>query len=245
MQFVVKNRAGEVVAGFDDETDADDFVESHGAFGLSVEDDFEDNLEELTKYLDDVDKWTRDYVFDNSDYADNYLCLVCEDQVNWRDCIDEWLSGEDYAHLPESVAQTVWENIDPGFDSEAEALRNEYASYSGKGCCIGSFEIGEYEQQFDFSDDSILTDLHNSGKLDDYLDHYNGEVYPCRSRRREKNEDTGYYEGVGRETYNPYNRKSETLEVIVAVGGQVQIVIPEERMRELVTEAILQLARKK
>jgi len=202
----------------------------------------EEKLQELSDYLDSIGKWAEDYIFDNSDYADNYLCLVCEDQIRFRDEVVEWVCSN-YENLDEDFGKLVWENLDPGFDSEAEAIRNEYASYSGKGCCIGAFEIGEYEEQVDFSNDDVLTELHDSGELDDYLDEVNCDVYPCRHKRREKNENTGRYEYVGRETYNEYNRDNPTLEIIVACGGQVQIVVPEERMHELVTETILQVVR--
>jgi hypothetical protein len=200
----------------------------------------EEKLEELTEYLDNVGKWAEDYVFDNSDYADSYYTLVCEDQIIWLDRIEEWIE-DNYPHFDKSFARAVWENIDPGFDSEAETHRCEYAGYSGKGCCIGAFGIGEYEEQLDFSDDSVCSELHESGELDDYLDEYNGDVYPCRSQRRELNESTGRYEPVGRETYTS-GRGHDTLEVIVGVGGQVRFVIPESRMRELITETVLQLA---
>lgn len=240
--FYVKNNENDTVAEFTDKVDAEDFVGNHKAFALTIESDFDDNLEKLTEYLDNVGKWTEDYVFDNSDYADSYYCLVTEDSITWRDRIREWVS-EEYPHLSEKFADSVWENCEGKWDSEAEAIRNEYDSYSGKGCCIGSFGIEEYEQQLDFSDQSICTELHESGELDDYLDEYNGDVYPCRAKHRVKNEDTGHYEYVGRELYNPHNHKNATLEVIVGVGGQVRFVIPEERMRELVVETILEVAR--
>lgn len=201
----------------------------------------QDKLQELNDYLDSIGKWAEDYIFDNSDYGDNYLGLVCEDQIRFQDDVVRWVRGE-YPHLSEEFGRKVWENLDPGFDSEAEAIRNEYSTYSGPGCCIGAYEIGEHEEQIDFSNDDVLTELHDSGELDDYLDEVNCDVYPCRHKRREKNENTGRYEEVGRETYNPYNRDHATLEVIVACGGQVQIVVPAERMRELVTETILQVA---
>jgi len=200
----------------------------------------EEKLQELNDYLDSVGEWAEDYVFDNSDYADSYYTLVCEDQIIWRDRIEEWVC-EEYPHLSKEFARRVWENCDPGYDSEAETHRCEYAGYSGKGCCIGSFAIGEYHDQYDFSGDTVLDELHDSGELDDYLDHYNGDVYVNRDRRREKNEETGRWEYVGRKTYGP-DRPHATLDLITHVGGQVRFVISEERMRELITETILQVA---
>lgn len=202
----------------------------------------ESKLERLTDYLDSVGQWVEEYVFENSDFADSYYCLVTEDQINFRESVREWVH-DNYEQFDDSFADKVWERIDPGFDAETETDRNEYAEYSRDGCCIGSFAIDEYEEQLDFSDNSILTELHESGDLDDYLDCYRGDVYPCRSKRRERRESDGRYENVGRETYNPYNHKNPTLEVIVGVGGQVRFVIPAERMRELVTETVLQIAR--
>lgn len=204
----------------------------------------EDHIEAVAEFVDSVDQWAMDYVFDNSDYADSYYILVCEDQIIWRDRIVEWVR-ENYPHLSEEFGRRVWENVDPGFDSEAETHRNEYAGYAGKGCCIGSFAIGEYHDQYDFSGDTVLDELHESGDLDDYLDHYNGDVYVSRDRRREKDPTTGKFRSVGRETYNPYNHDHPTLDLVTAVGGQVRFVIPEERMREIVTETVLQLAAKR
>ena len=40
----------------------------------------EDRLERLTEFLDSVAQWAEEYCFDNSDYADSYFILVCEDQ---------------------------------------------------------------------------------------------------------------------------------------------------------------------
>jgi hypothetical protein len=61
-------------------------------------------------------------------------------------------------------------------------------------------------------------------------------VYVSRNRRREKNEKTGYYECVGRETYMPYDHCADhpCFEVMTNPGGQWHYVVSADDMRGLV-----------
>jgi hypothetical protein len=144
------------------------------------------------------------------------------------------------------VAEYVFEELDGSFDCELEYDSNEYAGYSDAGCCLGSWDIGEYELQIDINDCDELKALHDRGDLDDILDDVNCDVYVSRSYRREKNEETGYYENVGRETYMPYHRNSDHPDImaITSPGGQWRFVVPEERMSELVLEGYAKLREK-
>jgi hypothetical protein len=209
----------------------------------------------VTDLLDGIGKWADEYCTENEDYATGYDCLVDEDQINWKGRTDEWVrdeleSRDEFVDLKEHddlvmfdgvvkfVSDYVFEELDGSSECELEYHPSEYAGYDGEGCCLSSFEIGEHEEQVDISCHDELKALHDRGDLDDILDDVNCDVYVSRSRRREKNEETGYYECVGRETYQPYSHNAEypTFEVYTNPGGQWRFVVSAERMGELVQE---------
>ena len=197
--FSVLNRGGDVVAGFDNRADADEFVENNKAFGLSVEFD-SDKFDELSKFLDSVAQWVEEYCTENEDFASGYDCIVFEDAIRWRDRFEDYVRTN--FDLPDDVsARDVWERLDKRFDFEWVYCSNEYAAYSGEGFCAVSFDIGEQEEQIEVDGHDILRELHECDALDDYLDEYNGDLYISRCRPRVYDEDKGHYVFKGRETY--------------------------------------------
>jgi hypothetical protein len=232
----------------------DAFVDCRGEYHSDETDQHDANVAIVTDVLDGVGKWAEEYCTENTDYVDGYFCLVDEMSHDWPERIEEWFSDlcyngegyEDYEDDNEFLAElvaAVCEAIDVGFDCEPEYDANEYACYSGPGCCLWSFDIGEHEEQVDISYYDELQALHDAGELDDVLDDVNCDVCVSRRRRREKNEKTGNYEPVGRETYMPYDHDADhpTFEVYTNPGGQWRFVISAERMGELVQEAIATL----
>jgi hypothetical protein len=214
----------------------------------------------VTVILEGHGKWADEYCTENEDYASGYDCLVDEDQARWRDRTDTWVrdeleSRDEFVDLEEHddlvkfdgvvkfVSDYVFEELDGSSDCELEYHPSEYAGYDGEGCCLDSFEIGEYELQIEINDCDELKALHDRAVLDDILDDVNCDVYVSRSRRREKNEETGYYEHVGRETYMPYARQSDHPDIMAytSPGGQWRFVISAERMGELVEEGYAKL----
>ena len=207
------------------------------------------DIEVVSDFLDTCGKWAEEYCTENTDYADGYSCIVDEGQHSWNGHVREWVEEEygdrmghtDFDDYIEKIVEKVCENLDGGFDCEAEYDRNEYSAYSGKGCCLASFGIGEHEEQIEINENDVLRGLHERGDLDDVLDDVNCDVYVSRSRRREKNEETGHYENVGRETYMPYEHRSEhpDLLIYINISGQWQFVVDADRMGELVCDALL------
>jgi len=204
----------------------------------------------VTEVLDGYAEWAEEYCTGNSDYPDCYAYVVQERRHDWDGRVKEWIEGEygDIAgytpfegYIDEVVAK-VCDELDAGFDCEPEYTRDSYGAYSGSGCCLDSFDIGEHEDQVDINGCDELKALHDDGRLDDILDDYNGETYVSRSRRRVKNEETGYYECVGRETYMPYEHdaKHPCFCIYTNISGQWYWVVDAERMAELVCAAILE-----
>ena len=218
-----------------------------GGFHSNLEDMNEANVEIVTEVLDSIVQWAEEYCTENTDYADGYYCILEESSYNWTDIVEDWIynSYPDDCRfstyvLKDLVAQVI-ENIDAGFDCEVEYNSSEYSRYTGNGCCLDGFDIGEYEEQVDITCFDELKELHLRGELDNCLDCYNGDGYVSRQQRREKNEKTGHYENVGRETYDPYDRGDTTFEMYMNPGGRWDFVVPADRMEELVTESIIQL----
>lgn len=208
----------------------------------SKDDRHEADVTIVEELLDGVDVWVTEYCTENSDYADGYSYVVNELRNDWHDKVEDWI-GYDNPDLTTKIADKVCEDIDGEFDCEQEYSHNEYSCYDGDGCCLFSDAIGEYENQLELSAYDELQELHDDDRLDDVLDDVNCDVTVSRSKNRVKNEKTGYYEGVGRETYKD-NSDHPCLMTYHMPGGQWHFVVPAGRMEELITEAILELARR-
>lgn len=170
---------------------------------------FDAEVQIVTDFLNDADKWACEYATDNTDYACIYSHIIDEDHINWKDKVVEWVCDKGY---PEEVGEYVWEQLD-SFDAEPEYTVSDYAAYSGAGCCIGQFETGEIEEQLDINCFPTLRALHEKGKLDDILDKVNPDCYVIR-----------------------YKRENPTLEFCTCPGGQWMFVVPPSRMFELIEE---------
>ena len=140
----------------------------------------------------------------------------------------------------DDVAKWIAKELDASFDCDPVYNSNEWAGYEGDGLCLDSFTIGEYEEQIDVYANPVLKDLHDKGELDDVLDCVNCDLYISRSKLRVKNEKTGHYEYVGRETYDN-GGDYPTLLGYCSPPGQWHFVVDNDRMVELTKEAIVAL----
>jgi len=210
-----------------------------GAWGdPSLRDDRD--VELVTEFLMGMDEWVTEYATGNTDYPSMYDCCVSEGHHNWSGRIKEWVEDnlevcEDYV---DHVVEYICTELAGYEDWEWEYSRNEYSCYSGPHCCIDSVEIGEYEDQIEINEHSVLAALHEDGRLDSILDNVNCDVHVYRQRRRVQNKETGRYEYTGAETYDPYGRETDhpTLTTYHSPGGQWHAVVFEDRMNELVEE---------
>jgi hypothetical protein len=228
----------------------DTYYDCEGEAHNSDEDKHDRDVEVVSDILDAHGKWAEEYCTENTDYADGYSHIVDEGRHNWTGCdgpVHEWVEDEyrdivDFDDCIKEIVEKVCEELDGNFDCEAEYTRSDYDAYSGPGCCLGSFDIGEHEEQIDINENDVLRVLHEEGGLDDVLDDVNCDVYVNRDRRREKNEETGRYEYVGRKTYMPYDhhREHPDLLIYINISGQWQFVVDADRMGELVCEALLE-----
>lgn len=221
------------------------FADCRGGYHSDAEARHESDVTIVTDVLNKVGKRVDNYCTTHTDYADGYAHLVNEDTARWTDTVKEWVEEHlnEYAldsDIVESVGWWVFEALEGSSDSEPEYDYSEYATYGGSGCCLASFEIGEHEEQIEIPSHNELQALHVNGRLDDILDDVNCDVYVSRSRRREKNEETGRYENIGHETYLPYEHSAKypSFEIYTNPGGQWHWVVSEDRMTELVDEGL-------
>ncbi|MHC4302538.1 MAG: hypothetical protein ACYS7Y_35205 [Planctomycetota bacterium] len=206
----------------------------------------------VTDWLNEHDKWVVEYVTEHEDYPAGAAYIVNEVSHEWPDRVEEWIRdnhGDWLGHTKfddsmDELVSAICEEID---DCEVEfEYTSGYACYSGSGCNLFSLTMDEHEDQVDIAAIPELAALHDERRLDDVLDDVSADCCIGRSRRREKNEETGYYEPVGRETYMPYDHHAEypTFETYHCVTGHWAYAVPAERMAELLTEAIITVARK-
>jgi hypothetical protein len=229
---------------------ADALRDCAGGYHRTDDERFDAEVQIVSDALDEHAKWAEDYCTGNGDYPDGYAYIVGERSSEWPDRVREWVEGEygdtyghtDFDDYIDEVVEAVCAELDADFDCEPEYSSNEYAAYSGKGCCLDSFSIDEYEDQVEINGHAVLKELHDRGELDNVLDEVRCDAYVSRDRRREKNEETGRYEYVGRETYMPYANRADypTLDLCISIGGQWHWVVDADRMKELVADAILE-----
>jgi len=210
------------------------------ANGLPFE--FEANRDEsdvaiVRDELNGAEEWVKEYVTENSDYADGYHHIVHETRQEWNGIVEDYLDTEfGNADDFDKLVEYVVDNLDDD-DYEAEYNSSDYGKYNGDGCSLWGFKIEEYEEQIDVTCFDGIHELHNQGRLDDVLDQLDREFCIHRSRRREKNKETGHYEPVGRATYGA-DSEYPTFEIYTYPGGGWDFVVSKERMDELVAEYI-------
>lgn len=209
-----------------------------------------------------IEEWVNDNYFDYDGWkqllVENEDCIDHDDFDAWKDSIDAYnIANEgDGADLvvwtdyvddrihrvsDDSVIEAMFEGMTDCDACDVEYNRCEWHGYDGDGCCIDGFAIGEIEEQVDFSCHPELQALHELGELDDCLDDYKGEAWVNRDRRRVKNESTGKYELVGRDTYDPYGSDYPTIDFYHDPGGRWDFVVPVDRMNELFQGALIRL----
>lgn len=196
------------------------------------------DAEIVTDLLMDLDKWVTEYTTENDDYADGYECCVSETSHEWPEYIEEWLDNDDidYSEYKDKLVEYICYELKDWGDWDWHYMSNEYARWTGGGVCLFSVGIGEHEEQVEVMNYPELAALHKQGRLDDVLDNVNCDVYVSRHCRRVKNEETGYYEDVGRKTYMPYTRDAEHPDLLCyhSPGGAWHAVVDDERIEELV-----------
>jgi len=203
----------------------------------------------VEEILSNVSECVNDYTTGNSDYGDGYYHIVDELASNWAKDAEDYVRSafercddyDDNSDVSDTIVEDVCSTLQGSFDSEPEYNPGEYAVYSGPGLCLAQFPIGEYEEQVEIGGFKELQALHDASILDDILDDVNCSCYVLRQCRRKKNEKTGVYEDVGRETYGA-NRDQPYLMTYHHPGGQWIWVIPKERIDDLIQDAIGDIA---
>jgi hypothetical protein len=206
----------------------------------------ESDVEIVRDILNGVVEWSENYHTDGGDYADGVAYIVHECSHDWPARVEEWIRdnhGDYYGRTKhddrmEELVEYICNEIAAYDDYEPEYDRSNYSCYSGPDCCLYSLEIGECEEQVDVDAFDELKALHESGDLDDVLDELDRDFCIMRSRRRVKNEETGRYEEVGRETYMPYEHHAEhpTFCIYTLPSGQWHYVVEAERMEQIISE---------
>lgn len=206
-------------------------------------DQHEANITIVEEILTAEDVWVTEYCTENDDYANGYAHLLNEDSIRSKDCVEDWVA-ENYDYESETanlVAEQVWEDLKGSFDVEPEYDANEYSCYTGEGCCLASYEIGEYENQVDFDRHPELQRLHDCDELDNVLDSVNCDVSVYRFKSREFID--GQFKYVGRETYKGFNGSDHVM-TYHSPGGQWHWVVSADRMHEAVEDAIIEICEK-
>ena len=234
----------------------DAFEDIEGNYHSSEDDRLEREVEIVRDVLTKVDEWSCNYATENSDWTSAYDHVINECSHEWFGCVEEWIKDncdrDSKYHRPIydddlicQLAEKICEELDGPWDCETEYSRNEWAAYSGDGCCLWGTDIGEQEEQIDVNGHDELKALHDADRLNDCLDELEYDFNISRRRKRVLNENTGHYEEVGRKTYmsTPYDKEHPTFEIYTHPDGRWDWIVPNERMHELLTEAILKLSR--
>jgi hypothetical protein len=206
------------------------------------EDAVRDANDEIVKeLLDAEDVWIGEYVA-SDDYGAGYAYLVSECSHGWGDRVGEWLDdnytdGEGWSRRPicngnvrEAIIAHIVENIDWS-DYEPHYQSDEYSRWYGDGCCLDSFEVGEYEDQIEVSSRVEFKALAESGELEGCLDRYNGDLYiKC---------DDHYDRELGRRVRDGYISFGNFYGYSTG-WGRWHYVVSVDRMKELVCAAIVE-----
>jgi len=213
----------------------------------------EQRNEQVAESLDNVALWVDEYV-ESSDYGDSYAYIAVECSHDWPKRIEQWLeteSSRSYDNaaaldgmrndkLRKHIAALMAERLDD-YNIEAVYHSNEYAAYSGDGCCLYAMEIGEHEEQLELEREPLLLSLHESGELESALAAYRGYAYVSarehydkeRGKRVHDSYVHSYKDGV-----NPH------LMLYFSPGGQWQYVVSSEDMQAALAGAIIDYCRR-
>lgn len=199
----------------------------------SEEERDEADLTIVEEILNGVDEWVTEYCTENGDYADGYAHIVCEVSHDCPVAVKEWIEDNyDYSDdVVDQLVDAVCEDLDGEFDCEAEFNRNEYACYSGDGCCLWGTDIGEYEEQVGISTFPEFVKLADEGRIVGLLERVNCDAYVSSSGLKWLQRDLT--EGRDYPCFYTYH----------CPGGRWDFVVPADRMRQAVSNGIIGLCR--
>lgn len=212
----------------------DSYEDCRGEFHSSEEDREAADITIVEEILQSRADAAGEYATENDDFASAYDCLIYEDTYRWGDSIEEWIRDNyhdrmghgKFDNCMDDLVSEVIDDLDGRMiDADWKYNSNEYAAYSGSGCCLGGFDIGEQEEQVSVSDHPEFEALHEQDRLYDLLDISNTDAYVSLSKFSLRG-DYPTFEFY----YNP--------------GGRWDCVVCEERMQIAVTNAILKICRK-
>lgn len=209
----------------------------------NMDDRHEADVEIVTEILENEDEWVTEYTTKNEDYPDMYCHIVEENPENWPPAVTDWLEEIGFDKFTDDIVKLICKDMQGASDCETIYEGSDFDAYYGSGCVLDSFAIGEYENQMDFSAYTELQTLHDQDRLNDILDNINCDVHVSRSKKRVRNEQTGYYEEVGRDTYNSHGSDYLNLLTYHMPGGRWHYVVSDSRMRELLAQAIVSFIR--
>ena len=170
-----------------------EYEDCKGRVFSNEEDKDESNADIVAGILDSHSEWLDEYLA-SEDYGGEYAYLACEDKCRWKDQIGRWLD-DNYSDRPkrhsysryldrplfdgdvrDAIIDGMIDKLDD-YEIECSYSLNEYACFSGNGCCVDSFPIGEHEDQIDVNSIPEFADLAGRGELLDALGRYNGDLY--------------------------------------------------------------------
>ena len=192
----------------------------------------DENVAIVEDLLNERVKQCEEYATENDDYTSGYDHIIGEVHHEWADRINEWLDDNcndytghsKYDDHREELVINMCAGLDGSWDGEWEYNHNEYAAYTGPGCCIWGFDIGECEEQVGVSDYEDFVELHNQGRLVDCLNKSNCDAYVSLS---------------------DYSLRGDypCFEFYHCPGGRWDFVVSKDKMEELFTTAIIDLCR--
>jgi hypothetical protein len=196
----------------------------------------EANVEAVRAILQSVEDFSKEY-HTEGDFPDALFHMVGE--VARRKDIKEWVEKNidaDGYDCIDNLVEYIWKELDFDFDCDPVYDYREYFDYSGDGCCLAIFDIGECEEQIVVREVYELNYLHDKGLLNDILKELDNEFCISLDRKRVKDENTGLWGYTGEKHYNHYNSEHPCFSIFTLPGGQWHFVVENERMHELCQE---------
>jgi hypothetical protein len=224
------------VAPHRDPTPCDDEETFYDCRGESFSDEDERDDSDVTiveEILNERVAGCAEYARENDDYTSGYDHIIGEVSHEWADRIGEWLDEHcddwtghsKYDDHREGLIQSMCVEFEDSWDGEWEYGHNEYAAYSGSGCCIWGFDIGECEEQVGVSDHDEFADLNTHGRLTGILNRTNCDAY------------------LGTINDNDLSGSYPCFEFYHSPGGRWDFIVSEDKMDELFVAAIIATCR--
>ena len=186
---------------------ADVYFDSRGNPHSNHDDCMDADQDIVNEILDMVDEHVCGYA-QHEDYGEMFVCCALEGF---------------YSPSTNAFTKMLYDAIN-GYDCEVEYNSNEYTSYDGDGLCLGSFPVGEYEEQVDISQFPELQVLLDRDDLLELLE--NARSDSCVESNPRLQDDYPCFH-----TYH-------------LPGGIWHVVVPRERVIELTTETVLEYCRR-